>query len=78
MKNKFGSYIQKLMTTIIDKDQEDFVKDLAFDELKRLNINIEEFLRNNIDKEFEEKQENEKQLLQEENKNGKNWSRITR
>ena len=36
------------------------------------NINIEEFLRKNTDKEFEEKQENEKQLLQEENKNGKN------
>ena len=43
--NKFGIYIQKLMTTILDMEQEEFVKNLAFDELKRLNVNIEEFLR---------------------------------
>ena len=36
MRDKFGVYITKLMTTIIDKDQEEFVKELAFNELKRL------------------------------------------
>ena len=25
--DKFGAYIQRLMTTIVDKDQEQFVKD---------------------------------------------------
>ena len=45
-KDKFGPYIQKLMTTILDKEQEDFVRDLAYSELHRLNINIEEILLN--------------------------------
>ena len=47
MNNKLGTYITKLMTTILEKDQEDFVKNLAFSELKRLNVDIEEFLRKN-------------------------------
>ena len=29
MKNKFGVYIQKLMTTVLDKEQDEFVVDLA-------------------------------------------------
>ena len=33
-KDKFGPYIQRLMTTILDKEQEDFVTDLAKSELK--------------------------------------------
>ena len=41
IKNKLGIYITKLMTTILEKDQEDFVKNLAFSELKRLNVDIE-------------------------------------
>ena len=35
--DKFGSYITKLMTTILDSEQEQFVKDLALSELKKLN-----------------------------------------
>ena len=27
--NKLGGYITKLMTTVLDKEQEEFVKDLA-------------------------------------------------
>ena len=52
-------------------DNEGLVYEIT-NQLALLNINIEEFLRKNTDKEFEEKQENEKQLLQEEKKNGKN------
>ena len=37
--NKLGSYITQLMTTIIDSGESQFVKDLALDELKRLNVN---------------------------------------
>ena len=36
--NKLGSYITKLMTTVLDKEQEDFVKELALSELNRLNL----------------------------------------
>ena len=46
-KNKLGTYITKLMTTILDNEQEEFVKNLAFSELKRLNTDVEEFLRKN-------------------------------
>jgi len=64
--DKFGTYIQKLMTTILDMEQEEFVKNLAFNELKRLNVNIEEFLRKH-QKDDSDKVEKtiEKQLLQE-------------
>ena len=65
--DKLGPYITKLMTTVIEKEQEDFVKELAFSELKRLNVNIEEFLRKNSKDDSEEITKTEKQLLQEDN-----------
>ena len=61
--NKLGSYITKLMTTVIDKEQEQFVKDLALSELKRLNVNVEEFLTKHTKDMYDKQQE--KQLLQE-------------
>ena len=68
--DKFGPYIQKLMTTILDTKQEEFVTSLAFRELKRLNIDIEEFLRNNQEDDSDKVKETiEKQLLQEDKKN---------
>ena len=72
--DKFGPYIQKLMTTILDIGQEEFVINLAFSELKRLNIDIEEFLRNNQEDDSDKAKETiekEKQLLQEDKKNVK-------
>ena len=65
MADKFGAYINTLMTTVIDKEQDEFVKKLAWDELRRLNVNIDEFVRNNSISSQEEKQEVEKELLQE-------------
>ena len=65
MENKLGTYITKLMTTILEKDQEDFVKNLAFSELKRLNVDIEEFLRKNSKDDSENVEKTEKILLQE-------------
>ena len=62
--DKLGTYITKLMTTILDKEQEDFVKELAMSELQRLNVNISDFLNKHL--QSKEKQETEKQLLQEE------------
>ena len=70
MADKLGIYITKLMTTILDKEQEEFVVNLAFSELKRLNVDIEEFLRKHSKDDLDELKKTEKILLQE-NKNGK-------
>ncbi len=65
MVDKLGPYINTLMTTVLDKEQEQFVKDLAWEELKRLNVNVEEFLRKNAKDESEEIEKTQKILLQE-------------
>ena len=67
--NKLGSYVTKLMTTIVDKESDDFVKDLAWSELKRLNADVEEFLRKYSKDDSEDRKVTEKQLLQEEKEN---------
>ena len=72
MADKLGTYITKLMTTILDKEQEEFVVNLAFSELKRLNVDIEEFLRKQTKDDSDEVKETEKILLQEEKENVKN------
>ena len=67
--DKLGSYINKLMSTIavvtVDKESDEFTKQLAWDELKRLNINVEEFLRKYQKDDSEDREKTEKQLLQE-------------
>ena len=70
--NKLGTYITKLMTTILDKEQEEFVVNLAFSELKRLNVDVEEFLRKHSKDDSNEIKETKKILLQEEKENVKN------
>jgi hypothetical protein len=71
MADKLGIYITKLMTTILDKEQEEFVVILAFSELKRLNVDIEEFLRKHSKDDSDELKKTEKILLQEEKENVK-------
>jgi len=64
--NKLGSYISKLMTTIIDSEQEQFVKDLALSELTRLNVDVNEFIGKHTKDLYDKvKEQQEKQLLQE-------------
>ena len=64
--NKLGNYITKLMTTVLDSEQEQFVKDLALSELERLNVDVNEFVNKHKKDMFEKEQEKqEKQLLQE-------------
>ena len=46
-KNKLGAYIQKLMTVVLDNEEEQFVQDLAYSELNRLNTDVSEFLLKN-------------------------------
>ena len=70
--NKLGPYIQKLMATVIDNKEDEFVKELAWNELRRLNIDVEEFLRKHKEDDSELREETEKQLLQEETTDGDN------
>ena len=63
--NKLGSYITKLMTTILDSEQEEFVKELALSELRRLNVDVNDFIRKHTKDDFDKAKETEKQLLQE-------------
>ena len=65
--NKLGAYIQKLMTTVIDKEQDEFVRNLALSELTRINADVTEFILTN-EKPVEDKHP-EKELLQEEKEN---------
>ena len=71
MINKLGSYITKLMTTVIDKEQEQFVKDLALSELTRLNVDVSEFINKHLKNDIDKIKETEKKLLQEDKKNVK-------
>ena len=70
--NKLGNYITKLMTTVLDSEQEQFVKDLALSELKRLNVDVSEFINKHTKDDFDKIKETEKKLLQEDKKNVKN------
>ena len=63
--NKLGSYISKLMTTVLDKEQEQFVKDLALSELQRLNVDVNDFIRKHTKDDLDKIKETEKKLLQE-------------
>ena len=65
MADKFGPYITKLMTTVLDFKEDMFVRDLAVEELKRLNVDIEEFIRKQYQEKDEEETKTEKTLLQE-------------
>ncbi len=69
--NKLGSYITKLMTTVLDKEQEDFVRELALSELTRLNVDVNDFIRKHTKDDFDKAKETEKKLLQEDKKNVK-------
>ena len=63
--NKLGSYITKLMTTVLDSEQEEFVRELALGELTRLNVDVNDFIRKHTKDEIDKIKETEKKLLQE-------------
>ena len=67
--DKLGPYIQKLMTTVLDNKEDDFVKDLALTELTRLKVNIDEFLVKHYQVDDVAEEKPEKQLLQEDKEN---------
>ena len=63
--DKFGPYIQKLMATVIDTKEDEFVQGLAINELNRLKVNIDEFLIKHYQVDDVAREKTEKQLLQE-------------
>tara|TARA_Y100000593_G_C4164728_1_gene263825 strand:+ start:35 stop:250 length:216 start_codon:yes stop_codon:yes gene_type:complete len=68
-KNKLGTYITQLMTTALDKEQEEFVRNLAWSELKRIHSDIGSFLsKHETDDEEESTETVEKMLLLEKEK----------
>jgi hypothetical protein len=70
-KDKLGPYIERLMGTVLDKEQDDFVRDLAWNELTRLKVNIDEFLLTHTrDDDRLDNTKTIKTLLQEETTNG--------
>ena len=72
MDDKLGVYITKLMTTVLDKEADEFVRNLAWGELKRINADVESFIIKHSKDDSNEVEETKKQLLQEETKDGKN------
>ena len=69
--NKLGTYISQLMKTIVDKEQDGFVKELALSELRRLNVDIESFLNKHQPNDEKASEVTVKQLLQEDKKDVK-------
>ena len=69
--NKLGGYITKLMTTVLDSEQEEFVRELALSELNRLNVDVSEFINKHMKDDIDKIKETEKKLLQEDKKNVK-------
>ena len=69
--NKLGSYISKLMTTVLDTENDEFVKELALEELKRLNVDVNEFINKHTKDDIDKIKETEKKLLQEDKENVK-------
>ena len=69
--NKLGNYITKLMTTVLDSEQEEFVRELALGELTRLNVDVSEFINKHTKDDIDKIKETEKKLLQEDKKNVK-------
>jgi len=67
--DKLGPYIQKLMTTVLDNKEDDFVKELAMSELTRLKVNINEFLVKHYQVDDVAEKKPEKKLLQEDKEN---------
>ena len=63
MTDKYGSYIQKLMSIIWDNEQEEFVRNMSWDELRHIRDGLSGFLEKKKPKEPYEKQNNPKQQL---------------
>ena len=70
MADKLGSYISSLMATIVDKEQDEFVKELALESLTNLKNKIQEFVDEHTGDNISSSTKTIKKLLQEEKENG--------
>ena len=61
MSDKLGAYITKLMTTVLDKEADEFVRNLAWGELKRINADVESFIVKHTKDDSKEVEKTEKQ-----------------
>ena len=63
--DKFGLYINNLMTTVVDVEEKFFLRKLAFEELHKLKSDVSDFLARYVDKfdgvpeELKEKEDNQ-------------------
>ena len=64
-KHKLGPYIEKLMITVLEPDQDEFVLELALTELRRLSNHISDFLVSKEKTDSQERKKTEKILLKE-------------
>ena len=64
--DKLGNYISSLMSTVVDKENDDFIQNLARQELEKLSVDIQEFLRKHQVDDEEESKKSIRKLLQEE------------
>jgi len=71
MTDKYGPYIQKLMTVVIDSEQDEFVQILAWSELNRLKAAMDEILNKNNPIDDSKEQEETKKILLQEKQNAK-------
>ena len=71
MTDKYGPYIQKLMTVVIDAEQDKFVQMLAWSELNRLKAAMDEILNKNNPIDDSQEQEETKKILLQEKQNAK-------
>ena len=69
--DKLGRYINKLMATVLDSEQDDFVRELAWSELNNLRQSLESFLFSNRLDDDEEELEQTRKILLQEKKDGK-------
>ena len=73
--NKYGTYIQMLMTTIVDKDQTEFVTNLSWYELTKISDGIQEFLNEHRKDDSDERKQTERLLEKQEENNGEDTKR---
>lgn len=71
MTDKYGPYIQTLMTVVIDSEQDEFVQMLAWSELNRLKGAMDEILNKNNPIDDSQEQEETKKILLQEKQNAK-------
>ena len=70
MTDKLGNYISSLMSIVIDKENDEFIQNLAKQELEKISRDVQEFLHLHRVDDEEQSKKTIKKLLQEEKTDG--------